>query len=79
MRRIGESSGMSRTRHLIAAGLLGVALAAGGCDSDNSDEQPTETSGRTAESPVNPDSPGGNQGQTTPAPQESERGAQEEG
>ena len=64
---------MSRTRHLIAAALAGLSLAAAGCDSDNSDEPATDTSGRTNESPVNPDSPGGNQGQTTPAPEESER------
>ena len=58
---------MSRTRHLIAASLTGLALAAGGCDNDDDAPQ------RTNESPVNPDSPGGNQGQTTPAPEESQR------
>jgi hypothetical protein len=64
---------MSRTRHLIAASLAGLAFAAAGCDSDNSEDQPAETSGRTQESPVKPETPSG-EGETTPAPQESERG-----
>ena len=67
---------MPRTRHLIAAGLAGLALAAAGCDSDNSEDQPAET--RTTDAPVDPGSPGEVQGETTPAPEESERGGGEE-
>lgn len=64
---------MARTRHLIAAAIAGLALAAAGCDSDNSEDEPASTSGNTTNSPVDPGSPGLTQGETTPAPEESER------
>ena len=58
---------MARTLHLIAAGLAGLALAAAGCGSDT--ENPAgQTSERTTESPVDPESPGAVQDETTPAP-----------
>ena len=67
---------MSRTRHLIAAGLAGLALAAAGCDSDDQgSDEPEGTGGQTEQSPVNPGSPGEAQGETTPAPEGSERGS----
>ena len=58
---------MSRTRHITAAVLAGLALAAAGCDNDD-DESPA----RTDDSPVNTDTPQNTPGDTTPAPEGSE-------
>ena len=53
---------MARTRHLIAAALTGVALAAAGCGGDEEDSP-----ARTDDAPVNTETPQANPG-TTPAP-----------
>ncbi len=61
---------MSRTRHLIAAGLTGLALAAAGCG-DNEDDGAGQTN-RDDSVVQDQGTPADDQGQTTPAPEGSD-------
>ncbi len=55
---------MPRTRHFIAAGLAGVALAFGAAACDNDEDRPSATN----DAPLNTETPQNNPGETTPAP-----------
>ena len=64
---------MALTSHLATLlAVLGLASGAAGCGSDTTDN-PQDTSGRTEEAPVNPETPATVQGDTTPAPNDTER------
>ena len=67
---------MMRTRHLLATAVAALALAAGGCGSD--DEDNPDGRGGPADAPVNTDTPSADQAKTTPAPNESDRAVTDE-
>lgn len=61
---------MARIRSLAAAVVVTVAFAGAGCGDDNDSPSPQD------EAPLNDQTPSGQQqGETTPAPEESERGS----
>lgn len=75
---VGKPARMTRMRTLAALALAAASMTgAAACGSTEEDDNEPST---VQEAPLNDDTPSGSQqGQTTPAPEESPRGSEDEG